>query len=131
MKKVLYLALCLTFCVWYSCKDEIRLVYSNESSEKPAQVTVIKNTPRQGGAVIKYIIPKDKNLLGVKAVYERNGEICETKASLYTDSLTMEGFGDTQTYDVSLYSVGRNGNLSDPIEIQITPLTPPIHSTTI
>jgi hypothetical protein len=38
----------------------------------------------------------------------------------------MEGFGDTQTHDVNLYSVGRNGKLSDLVKVSITPLTPPV-----
>ncbi|MDR3245945.1 MAG: DUF4959 domain-containing protein [Prevotellaceae bacterium] len=132
MKKILYLAMCLTFCVWYSCKEEDRIDQTvDDSAPAPLPITVTGNTPRPGGAVLKYTIPKDKNLLGVKAVYERNGEICETEASLYTDSLTMEGFGDTQTYDVNLYSVGRNKKLSAPVKVSITPLTPPVLSTEI
>jgi hypothetical protein len=120
------------FCVGYGCKEEDRLDQMVDNSDPaPLKVTVIENTPRPGGAVLKYTIPNDKNLLGVKAVYVRNGETCETKASLYTDSLTMEGFGDTQTYEVNLYSVGRNGKLSDPEKVSITPLTPPVLSTEI
>jgi hypothetical protein len=132
MKKILYLALCLTFCVGYGCSEKDRLDQTvDDSAPAPQKVTVIGNTPIAGGAVIKYTIPNDKNLLGVKAVYERNGEICETKASLYNDSLTMEGFGDTRTYEVNLYSVGRNGKLSDPEKVSITPLIPPVLATEI
>jgi hypothetical protein len=43
----------------------------------------------------------------------------------------MEGFGDTHTYDVNLYSVGRNGKLSEPEKVSITPLTPPVLTTQI
>jgi hypothetical protein len=75
--------------------------------------------------VIKYNVSNDKNLLGVKAVYERSGQTCETKASIYTDSLTLEGFNDTETYEVNLYGVGRNGKLSEPLTVQVTPLEPP------
>jgi hypothetical protein len=132
MKKILYLTLCLMFCVGYSCKEEDRLDQTvDDSAPAPLKVTVIGNTPKPGGAVLKYTVPKDKNLLGVKAVYVRNGETCETKASLYTDTLTMEVFGDTQTYEVNLYSVGRNGKLSDPEKVSITPLMPPVFTTEI
>jgi hypothetical protein len=124
--------MCLTFCVWYSCKEEDRLDQAvDDSAPAPLPVTVTGNTSKPGGAVLKYTVPKDKNLLGVKAVYERNGEICETEASLYTDSLTVEGFGDTQTYDVNLYSVGRNKKLSEPVKVSISPLTPPVLTTEI
>jgi hypothetical protein len=132
MKKILYLTLCLTFCVGYGCTEKDRLDQTvDDSAPAPLKVTVTGNIPIPGGAVLKYTVPNDKNLLGVKAVYERNGEICETKASLYNDSLTMEGFGDTRTYEVNLYSVGRNGKLSDPEKVSITPLMPPVLSTEI
>ncbi|MDR3245573.1 MAG: DUF4959 domain-containing protein [Prevotellaceae bacterium] len=132
MKKIYleYVALSLIFLVWFSCQDE-RMVYSDDSSPAPGQVTINDVILRPGGAVIKYSVPNDKNLLAVKAVYERNGEICETKASLYSDSLTIEGFGDTESHKVEIYSIGRNGKLSAPIDEMITPLMPPVFSTTI
>jgi hypothetical protein len=86
---------------------------------------------KPGGAVIKYTVPNDENLLGVKAVYVRNGQTCETKASIYTDSLTLEGFNDTKTYEVNLYSVGHNGKLSEPLPVSVNPLTPPFRSARI
>ncbi|MDR3245309.1 MAG: DUF4959 domain-containing protein [Prevotellaceae bacterium] len=132
MKKILYLALCLTLVVWYSCKEEGRLDHINDSTPAPAPVTINGiPTSKPGGAVIKYTVPQSKNLLGVKAVYERNGETCETKASLYTDSLTVEGFGDTESREVNLYSVGRNGKLSEPASVWVTPLAPPVLSSTV
>jgi hypothetical protein len=108
------------------CKEEGRLDYIDDLAPAPAPVT-LKGTPvgTPGGAVIKYSVPNDVNLLGVKAVYERSGQICETKASVYTDSLTLEGFNDTKTYEVNLYSVGRNGKLSEPLKVPVTPLAPP------
>lgn len=108
------------------CREEGRLDQMNSSAPAPAPVT-LKGTPvsKPGGAVIKYNVPNDKNLLGVKAVYERSGQTCETKASVYTDSLTLEGFNDTETYEVNLYGVGRNGKLSEPLAVQVTPLEPP------
>jgi hypothetical protein len=111
------------------CKEEGRLDQIDDAAPAPAAVT-LKGTPvaTPGGAVIKYTVPNDENLLGVKAVYERSGQICETKASIYTDSLTLEGFSEERTYEVSLYSVGRNGKLSEPVSVQITPLTPPFRT---
>jgi hypothetical protein len=128
MKKILYLVLCVMFSVCYSCKEEGRMEHTDDSAPAPAQVTVDTIINRPGGAVIKYILPDDENLLGVKAVYERNGEICETKASLYSDTLVVEGFGDTKTYDVTLYSVGRNEKLSLPLTVEIHPLISPVHT---
>jgi hypothetical protein len=130
MKKIIYITyiFLMTF-IGYSCKEQERLDQIDDSAPAPAPVTIV-GTPiaKPGGAVIKYSVPVDKNLLGVKAVYVRNGETIETKASLYTDSLTLVGFGDTNTYDVNLYSVGRNGKLSVPVSVSVTPLTPPIYT---
>jgi hypothetical protein len=121
----------VTLFIGYGCKEEDRLDHINGSSAIPELVTVKEVINREGGAIIKYKVPEDKNLLGVKAVYERNGEICETKASKYTDSLIIEGYGDTNEHDVKLYSVGGNTKLSDPIDVKITPLLSPIWSTDI
>jgi hypothetical protein len=115
----------------YGCKEEGRIDFIDESMPAPAPVTVERVTSKPGGAVIKYKMQADKNLLGVKVVYTRNGEICESKASKYTDTLTVEGFGDTESQEAQLYSVGINGKLSEPVSVPINPLTPPIKSVKI
>ncbi len=121
---VIFLAV-LSF--WNSCKEEDRLDHIDETAPAPAQVSDISVRNIAGGAVIKYNIPDDPNLLGVKAVYERTtGELAQTKASLYVDSLVIEGMGDTNMREVKLYSEGRNGKNSDPLPVEINPLTPAI-----
>jgi hypothetical protein len=110
------------------CKEESRLDHIDDSAPAPTPVTLGEIKAKPGGAIIWYTVPNDKNLLGVKAVYERNGEICETKASVYTDSLTVEGFGDANPKEVKLYSVGRNEKLSEPVTTTIVPLDPPVVS---
>jgi hypothetical protein len=126
MKRIIYLLLSLFLLFAAGCKEEDRLDNINDSAPAPTPVTINGVANKPGGAVIKYVVPNDKNLRGVKAVYTRNGEICETKASLYTDSLTVEGFGDTQQREITLYAVGWNNKLSTPVTTQITPLTPPV-----
>jgi hypothetical protein len=132
MKKIMYITILAAFCIFYGCREENRMIYMDESDNAPAQVTIKGNPVSiQGGAIIKYQIPNDESLLGVKAVYERNGETCETKASLYKDSLVIEGYGDTDTHEVNLYSIGRNEKLSAPLKVDITPLAPPVRTTLI
>jgi hypothetical protein len=128
MKKILYFIVCLTVVLGQGCKEEGRLDQIDESAPAPGKVTVSEVTNTAGGAIIRFQIPKDDNLLGVKAVYERNGEVCETKASLYIDTLAVEGFGDTQPRQVDLYGVGINGKLSEPVSVTVNPLEPPIVS---
>jgi hypothetical protein len=110
------------------CKEEGRIDHIDDSAAAPAPVTgvQVRNTP--GGAVIKYNIPDDKNLLGVKVVYTRNGEICESKASKYMDTLVVEGFGNTAPQEAQLYSVGVNEKLSEPVPVPINPLLPPVQA---
>ncbi|MDR1155704.1 MAG: DUF4959 domain-containing protein [Bacteroidales bacterium] len=109
------------------CKEEGRIDFIDGSAPAPAQVSnvTVRNAP--GEAVLKYTLPADENLLYVWAVYDiRPGVTHETKASYYKDSLVLEGFGDTRIYDVNLYSVGKNEKVSDPLHVQVAPLTPSV-----
>lgn len=110
-----------------SCKEEGRIDIIDDKAPAPAQVAIenIRNTP--GGAVLKYAVPQDENLSYVQAVYDiRPGVTQKTKSTYYQDSLVLEGFGNTRTYDVKLYSVGKNEKASEPLTIQVNPLTPPV-----
>jgi hypothetical protein len=127
MKRILFIVTALIYIV-SGCKEEDRLDHIDDSASAPAQVIEPKAINIQGGAIIKYRIPKDNNLLAVKAVYNRNGEICETRASFYCDSLVVEGLSDTTLQTVNLYSVGRNEKLSEPKPVEIKPHTPPVKS---
>jgi hypothetical protein len=113
------------------CKEEGRIDHIDDSSPAPAPVIVESVAPKPGGAVIRYKVPNDKNLLGVKVVYTRNGEVCESKASKYTDTLVVEGFGNTAPQEAQLYSVGVNEKLSEPVSVPINPLVPPVLTVTL
>ena len=121
----------LLFFSLFGCKEEGRLDHIDDSAPAPAQVTNVTVHNTSGGAVLKYTVPKDENLLYVLAKYEiQSGVIRENKSSYYKDSLVLEGFGDTRTYDVALYSVGKNEKASEPVPVQVNPTTAPIHMTT-
>lgn len=111
------------------CKREDVLLQSNNSAAAPQSVSAVKVLNLPGGARLTYTIPKDPNLLYVKATYElKPGVISETKSSLYVDTLVVAGFGDSLVHTVKLYSVGKNEKMSDPTQIQIHPLVPPVIS---
>ena len=125
--RIIKIILFLMPIVLFGCKEEDRVDFRDGSATAPEQVTnvVVQNKP--GGAVLKYTLPVDKNMLYVRAEYEiQPGVICETKSSYFRDSLVLEGFGDAKTYDVRLYSVGRNEKASEPKIIQINPTTSPV-----
>lgn len=109
-----------------TCKEEGRLDHIDDLAPAPLPVTVSEVINRPGGAVIRYKIPKDRNLAGVKALYYRGDELCESKASLYVDSLIVEGFGNTNPRDIQIYSIGWNEKSSEPVTVQVNPLMPPI-----
>ena len=92
----------------------------------PNPITIKSVYPISGGAVIKVSIPDDPNLKGVVAEYERGGQLVNTKISRYIDSLTVEGYADTQEHVAKLYAFNVNEERSSAVEVKFTPLTPSI-----
>lgn len=128
MRKILYCLILMIPLFYSGCKEQGRIDQTDDSAPAPEAVTVKEVTNKPGGAVIKYNIPNDNNLLGVKVVYSRNGNLSESKSSRYVDSLVVEGFGNTDPQEVKLYSVGVNGKLSAPVSVTINPLIPPVQA---
>lgn len=84
----------------------------------------VKNIP--GGARISYTLPKDRNLLYVKAIYStKAGGRQSVKASRYANSLTVRGFYNTSPKKVTLYAYSTGLVASDSVTVTIHPLTPP------
>jgi hypothetical protein len=89
----------------------------------PQQVTNLSVLNQNGKATISYTVPNDPHILYVKAVYKMStGQVAETKASYYNNSLIVEGFADTLEHEVKLYSVNRSELVSEPVTIKIRPL---------
>jgi len=130
MKKLLYiLSFLLLGAIGQGCKEELRLDHIDENAPAPVQVSNIKSQSTPGGAILTYTVPSDVNLAYVKAVYEiQPGVFKEGKASFYTDTIKLEGFGNTDVYDVKVYSVGKNDKESEPLVIKVQPLTPPVYT---
>lgn len=122
-EKILYICSCLMLFI--SCNEEY-VGQPATNSDKPNAIvgTTVRNIP--GGAVIYYKIPDDNDLLYVKGVYRINGEEHNVSASIYTDSLLVEGFNDATSQTIQLYCVDRSNNMSDPVDVVINPDTPPI-----
>jgi hypothetical protein len=97
----------------------------------PSPVTVapdgVVNFP--GGATITYQLPDETDLLYVKAVYRLpNGTVQEAKASAFSSSLTIKGFGKGVATKVQLVSVDRSRNESQSVEVDIHPEDSPIYA---
>ena len=135
-KKIKNLTVLLScgLAVFFSgCKEEGRVDHIDGSAPAPAQLRyediTVNNTA--GGAVLRYKLPADDHLLYIRAEYEiRPGVMREAKSSYFIDSLVLEGFGDTRTYDVRLYSVGKNEKASEPVMVQVNPTKAPVHLAT-
>jgi hypothetical protein len=130
MKKLPHiLAVILLTTAWFGCKKEGRVDHLDSSAAAPAQISGVKISETPGGAVVTYKIPRDPNLSYVKAVYEIRPDVFrEAKASYYTDTLKLVGFGDTLHHEVKIYSVGKNEKESEPIQIDVQPIAPPVRT---
>ncbi len=91
----------------------------------PSPVTEVRSEGLPGSVRLTYKVPRDKNILYVKAECEINGVIRQVKASSYIDNLLIEGFADTDTKEVVLRTVSRSEVESEPVTVQVTPLKPP------
>lgn len=125
MKRNIYILSLASLIFTASCKEDARVDLVDDSKPAPTALTEVTIKPILGGAVLKYQLPKDENLLCIKAVYEiRPGKTYEAKGSVYVDSLVLRGFGSSNTTQVKIYSVGKNGKESQPLLVDVTPDKP-------
>lgn len=100
-----------------------------KNNEIPAMVTNVRFEPSPGGAKIMYNVPKDNNLLYIKAVYQlKSGVQREVKSSFYQDYLEIDGLSDVSPCKINLYSVSRSEKESKPVTVEVTPLTAPVQT---
>ncbi len=113
----------------FGCSKDEQFNYTDQNAPAPSQVSNIKIEETPGGAILTYEIPVSSNLSYIKAVYEiQPGVYREAISSVYSDTLSLVGFGDTLTHEVKLFSVGKNEKASEPVIISVTPKTPPVSS---
>ena len=125
MKNIFYIP--LFFCIALLSCTEKELAPISKSLGKPGVVTNVTQQLLSGGVKLTYQIPKTEDILAVKAVYTlSNGKTYEATSSYYENSLTVLGFNDTKEHEVSLYTVNRAQELSDPVKVRFTPLESPL-----
>jgi hypothetical protein len=92
---------------------------------KPGVITNVRVVNFNGGAHIIYTLPNSPNLLYVQAEYKINDKTSrQTKSSYYSDTITVNGFANSQDYPVTLYAVSRADVKSDPVTVTVHPATP-------
>lgn len=129
MKKYYGTLLVLIFTV-LSCKETEHASPSKDEGGLPDPVTNIEVENLPGKAIITYSLPDSKNLLYVKALYSiRDGVKKEAKSSYFKNSIELDGFSESKQYEVTLYTVSRGEQLSEPLTVLVYPDTPPVMST--
>ncbi len=129
MKKIIFLFAIIGVLAFISgCEEDTRdPLFPDSQAPGPVSSPEVTNLP--GAAVITYALPGDQDLLYVKAEYTlADGKKVETKSSAYTNTLLVEGFGDTSEKTVSLYAVDRSENASAPLTVKVNPLKPNVFS---
>jgi len=111
----------------YGCQDEGAHGPYGSDGIAPGAVIVDNIINKPGGAVIYYTSPADVDVLYIKASFDDDrGRPREVKVSQVIDSIVIEGFGQVGDYNITLNAVDRGENISTPINVTISPLTPPL-----
>jgi hypothetical protein len=129
MNSIKYITVCALLAAVAGCDtDQLSAIETDASA--PGPVKNVEAEPLAGAARLTYTLPSDPDLLYVQAIYKNKaGRDMEFKSSYYTNTVTVDGFPDTEPHAVDLYAVDRSGNRSAPVTIQVTPKTPPVIST--
>ncbi len=128
MKQKLFLLIALLGIITFACKEEPVGQQPNDNVP-PGAVSNVKVQNIPGGAILTYSVPTDEDLLYVTAEYTRkDGVVSEARASMYTDTLKVVGFGDTQPREVALVAVDRSRNKSAAVNVTINPLVPDVNT---
>lgn len=124
-----YLFYSIIALLFFSCQKIERGTPISADDVAPGKVSNVKVENIPGGATLNYTLPNSKSLLYILAEYSiREGVTLTQKASYYKNSVTIEGFPNTNPYDVKLYAVSRGDKKSEPVSVKIKPLTPPVTS---
>ncbi|MBE8719673.1 DUF5000 domain-containing lipoprotein [Sphingobacterium pedocola] len=124
---IIYLFLTLIVLSFSGCAKKENLPIS-ASTGKPGSVSDVSVKPMPGGAEVRFKMPDDNNILGVKAVYDRNGKEVSTFVSVYDNVIVLEGYDNQETQAARLITVNRALEESEPVAISFTPKKSPITS---
>ncbi len=120
--KTKYFYIAILFLLIISCSEK-ELEPISEGSGTPDVITNVKTSAVAGGVYISYNLPKQEDVLGVKAVFElQDGKEREVISSFYQTNLTIKGYNDMEPHTAKLYAFNRARELSEPVEVTFTPL---------
>ena len=127
VKKPMLLWYSLLLLAAVSCrKSDNYIDVASTDKTKPGVVTNVQVANFNGGAYITYALPNSPNILYVQADYKINNTVSrQTKSSYYSDTILVNGFAQSQDYQVTLHVVTRAEVESDPVTVTVHPATPP------
>ncbi|HYH55502.1 MAG TPA: DUF4959 domain-containing protein, partial [Anseongella sp.] len=124
--KILFGSLFFLLALGACKKDQHKLDPLENDGIPPASISNVEVENLNGAVRITYTLPNDEDLLYVVAECETEKGMVQSKSSLYSNTLLMEGFGDTREREVALYAVDRGENRSEPVKVSVKPFTPPM-----
>ena len=115
--KILYI-LIVPFIVLYGCNND-----ESQDSNPPGVLTIQNISPTNGGGIISYTLPEDSDILFVRAEYTNSlGVDVYRVSSSHNDSIEIDGLNQNTPVQVRLFVVDQSENMSEPVEIEFTPL---------
>ncbi len=127
MKTKIIFFLSILSLLLFSCEDDIKKpLVTNDVIPPPPRNIQIDNQP--GAVKISYTLPDEVDMLYVMAVFSTRGGVERVvKSSVFKNYVVLDGFGESREYQVTLYSVSRSENRSEPVTVTVNPLKAPIH----
>ena len=119
MKTIKILAILLIpIITLIGCKDD-----ENQDSTPPGSLTIENITPTNGGGIISYTLPNDSDILFVRAEYTNSlGIDVYRVSSSHNDSIEIDGLNQNTPVQVRLFVIDENENMSQPVDVEFTPL---------
>ncbi len=108
--------ICFTFLI--SCNEN-----ENGDSVAPGSLTIENIVPTNGGGILSYSLPNDSDILFVRAEYTNSlGVDVYRVSSSHNNSIEIDGLNQNTPVIVRLYVVDENENISEPTQVEFTPL---------
>ena len=108
----------ISLVILFGCKDD-----ENGDSTPTGSLSVEDITPTNGGGIISYLLPDDSDVLFVRAEYTNSlGVDVYRVSSSHNNYIEIDGLNQNTPVQVRLFVVDENENLSQPVEVEFTPL---------
>jgi len=126
MKYIHYLLIMGILCCVTACRDiDTHQPFGTTEGEVPGEVKISSYEKIPGGVKLVFVAPKNEDLLYIKVKYKLDiGKDMEARASLYSDEISIEGFGNTDPKKLVISAVSRSEKEGKTISYEVVPGTP-------